>query len=66
MEAEVYLRAGDVQEGNRRLEAANGELSRLYEALRESEGHFRLIIETASDAFIRMDGHGLITDWPLP
>jgi PAS domain S-box-containing protein len=63
MEAEVYLRAAEVQEGNRRLEAANEELSRLYEALRESEEHFRLIIETASDAFIRMDGHGLITEW---
>ncbi len=63
MEAEVYLRAGEVQEASRRLEAANKELARLYEALKESEEHYRSIIETANDAFIRIDGHGLITEW---
>ena len=35
MEAEVYLRAREVQEANRRLEAANQELARLYEKSKE-------------------------------
>jgi len=33
------------------------------EALRQSEKRARLVIETARDAFISMDDHGLITDW---
>ncbi|HEX2715986.1 MAG TPA: ATP-binding protein, partial [Candidatus Acidoferrales bacterium] len=35
MEAEIYLRASEVQEANRRLEAANQELARLYEKSKE-------------------------------
>jgi signal transduction histidine kinase len=35
MEAEIYLRAREVQEANRRLEAANQELARLYEKTKE-------------------------------
>ena len=35
VEAEIFLRARDVQEANRRLEAANAELERLYDKTRE-------------------------------
>jgi signal transduction histidine kinase len=35
METEIYLRAREVQEANRRLEAANQELARLYEKTKE-------------------------------
>ena len=35
METEIYLRAREVQEANRRLEAANQELARLYEKTTE-------------------------------
>ena len=35
MESEVYLRAQEVQESNRKLEDANAELARLYEKTRE-------------------------------
>ncbi len=33
------------------------------EELRQSEEHYRSIIETANDAFVGMDSRGLITDW---
>jgi PAS domain S-box-containing protein len=39
------------------------DLGRTEQALRESEEHSRLVIETANDAFIGMDQDGLITDW---
>jgi PAS domain S-box-containing protein len=39
------------------------DLGSMQEALRQSEERSRLIIETASDAFIGIDGNGLITDW---
>jgi PAS domain S-box-containing protein len=39
------------------------DLSRALEALRESESHSRLIIETAHDAFIAIDVDGVIIDW---
>lgn len=35
MEAEIYARASELQESNRKLEAANRELERLYEKTRE-------------------------------
>jgi signal transduction histidine kinase len=35
MEAEVFVRAREVQEANRRLQAANAELARLYEKTKE-------------------------------
>jgi PAS fold len=35
MEAEIYLRAAEVQDANRRLEAANEQLARLYEKSKE-------------------------------
>jgi PAS domain S-box-containing protein len=39
------------------------DLSRAQEALRESESHSRLIIETAHEAFVAIDVDGVIIDW---
>jgi PAS domain S-box-containing protein len=39
------------------------DLAKTQEALRQSEEQSRLIIETASDAFVGIDGQGLITNW---
>ena len=44
----------------RELEA---ERERAYAQLRESEERFRLIVDTAYDAFISMDTRGVITAW---
>lgn len=40
-----------------------GEHRLIEEALVDNEERLRTIIDTASDAFIEMDGGGLITDW---
>jgi PAS domain S-box-containing protein len=39
------------------------ERKRAEEALRDSEKHYRSVIETANDAFVSIDGDGLVTDW---
>ena len=39
------------------------DLSKAHEALKESESHSRLIIETANDPFVAMNADGLIIDW---
>src|SRR5688500_8396336 len=39
----------------RRMEAANDELKRAFEALRESETKFRLLFERSADAILLMD-----------
>ena len=39
------------------------ERKRAEEALKEGEERYRLIIETAKDAFVAMDTSGLITEW---
>lgn len=39
------------------------ELKRVEEALRESEAHMRLIVDTAMDAVITMDAGGRISGW---
>ncbi|HKS15706.1 MAG TPA: PAS domain S-box protein, partial [Planctomycetota bacterium] len=45
------------------LRAEAREREKTAEALKRAEEQVRLIIDTAYDAFIRIDGAGLITDW---
>ena len=45
------------------LEALEDDRKRAEEALRQSEERTRLIVESALDAVITMDAHGLITGW---
>jgi PAS domain S-box-containing protein len=40
-----------------------GRIAESDEALRQSEGRVRLIVETALDAVVTMDDHGLISGW---
>lgn len=68
MEAEVYLRAGEVQEANRRLEAVNQELlrelserNRAQEALAKSEKWFSTTLASVGDAVIAADLNGGVT-----
>ncbi len=70
MESEVFLRAQEIQEANKRLRKANQALkaqiarrTRAEQALRQTQQHTRLIVDTAYDAFISIDETGLITDW---
>jgi PAS domain S-box-containing protein len=67
MEAEVYLRAGEVQEANRRLEAVNQELTRelsgrkrVQEALARSEKWFSATLASVGDAVIATDMNGAV------
>ena len=68
MEAEIYLRAAEVQEANRHLENVNrkllGELSerkRVEEALRDSEEKFRLLLGGIQDyAIFMLDPRGQV------
>ena len=71
MEAEIYLRAAEVQEANRHLENVNrkllGELSerkRVEEALRDSEEKFRLLLGGIQDyAIFMLDPRGQVVSW---
>lgn len=45
------------------LRAEVQERQKTAEALKRAEEQVRLVIDTAYDAFIRIDGAGLITDW---
>ena len=57
MEAEVFLRAREVQEANQRLEAANRELAR-------SEELFRLLVAGVKDyAIFMLDPQGRVSTW---
>lgn len=55
MEAEIYLRAQELQDVNKQLRAE--------QVLRESEERLRQIVETALDAVITMNAEGIITEW---
>jgi len=48
---------------NENLKQEIGERIQIEETLQKSEEQTRLIVETALDAVISMDGHGLITGW---
>jgi len=68
MEAEVYQRAAEVQEANRRLEAANqallrelSERKRAQEALAKSEKWFSTTLGSIGDAVIATDMNGAVT-----
>jgi len=57
METEVYLRAKEVQEANRRLEAVNQELTL-------SKERFRLLVDGARDyAIFMLDPEGRVASW---
>lgn len=45
------------------FDAMTQHLRAAHEQLRESEQRHRMTIETSHEAFIRMDGKGLISDW---
>ena len=68
IEAEVYLRAREVQEANRCLETANQELlrglserKRAQEALEKSEKWFSTTLASVGDAVIATDMNGAVT-----
>jgi PAS domain S-box-containing protein len=67
MEAEVYQRAAEVQEANRRLEAVNQELlrelserKRVEDALTKSEQWFSATLASVGDAVIATDMNGAL------
>jgi len=67
VEAEIYLRAGEIQEANRRLEALNQELlrelserKRVQEALVRSEQWFSATLASVGDAVIATDMNGTV------
>ena len=49
----------------RELQEAEGrrERKRAEESLRQSEARLRAVLDSALDAFVGMDAHGIITDW---
>ena len=64
MESEVYLRAQEVAEVNRRLQSANAEMGRLYEEARRSEERFRLLVQEVKDyAILMLDRDGIVVSW---
>ncbi len=63
MEAEIFVRAQQLQETNKQLRLANTRLANKELALRASEEQMRLIIDTAHDAFVAIDAQGAITGW---
>src|SRR5437016_4581603 len=63
VERRVKERTAKLAKANENLQAEIAERKRLEQALSESEKRFRLILERANDAFVGMDGNGLITHW---
>ncbi|MFN2425617.1 MAG: PAS domain S-box protein [Candidatus Binatia bacterium] len=75
MEADIVLRAKEVQEANQKLRDANAELSELQrlleiqvaereEALRSSDERFRLLVEGVKEyAIFMLDRAGKVTSW---
>ena len=53
----------DLDQRARRLESEIAERQRVEEALRESEGKYRHIINAAADAIISLDEHGLVCEF---
>jgi PAS domain S-box-containing protein len=58
MEAEVFLRARELQEANRRLEASNADLRTATAELKKAEENLRGLLESAPDAIVAVDDHG--------
>ena len=63
LERRVQERTADQARSNDALRRENNERRQIEQALRASEERVRLIIETAYDAYIGMNGAGLINDW---
>ena len=63
LERRVQERTADLARSNEALRHENSERQQVEQALRASEEHMRLIIETAYDAYVAMDASGQITDW---
>lgn len=70
MESEIFIRAQEIQEANKRLRKANQALkaqiarrTRAEQALRELQQRTRLIVDTAYDAYVSIDEGGIIRDW---
>jgi diguanylate cyclase (GGDEF)-like protein/PAS domain S-box-containing protein len=55
LEAKVLARTGDLVAANARLHAEIAERTRAEEALRQSEGRYRTLVEHAPDALVVMD-----------
>ena len=63
LERQVAERTADLAKANEELRGEVLERRRMDEALQQSEGRYRSIVETALDAVVTMDESGVITAW---
>lgn len=59
-EAEIFARNRDVAAANAHLKAANDELSRLYEKMRENSARMQAIFNSVADGIIIINDHGIV------
>src|SRR4030095_14200189 len=63
LEVQVEKRTAELQEINTQLRLELAERKKVEESLRESEMRIRLILDTALDAIVTIDGESRIVDW---
>lgn len=67
MEADIFLRAQQLDEANRKVRAANDELAALCrfqnEQLSQNRTLMALVVDSSSDAIVGKDPERIITSW---
>jgi PAS domain S-box-containing protein len=61
MEADIYLRAQELQEVNRQLQAANEELARAHDEANQAQERITTILESITDGFTTVDRNWFFT-----
>jgi PAS domain S-box-containing protein len=61
MEADIYLRAQELQEVNRQLQAANEELARAHDEANQAQERITSILESITDGFTTVDRNWCFT-----
>jgi PAS domain S-box-containing protein len=61
MEADIYLRAQELQEVNRQLQAANEELARAHDEAHQAQERITSILESITDGFTTVDRNWCFT-----